>query len=192
MKDCPRAQAVLVYGGLNNNLLEGSYCRCVDWIEDVARSLDKKAFLDFITVLWNIWNSRNNKVFRDMEEEAKVIWDRAVTLSQDFSIFNILEKPMLPKLVVEKGWKKPGQSFVLRGRADILDKNVQAEWAKLYALEESINLARAKNWLRLEFESDYASLVNRLSKTNVDFSTMGYRIRELLKLLDPSFSFNFV
>ncbi|MBA0717436.1 hypothetical protein Golax_005260 [Gossypium laxum] len=82
--------------------------------------------------------------------------------------------------------------FVLGGRADVLDRNVQAEWAKLYVLEESINLARAKNWLRLEFESNYASLVNRLSKTNVDFSTMGYRIRELLKLLDPSFSFNFV
>ncbi|XP_012435411.1 branched-chain amino acid aminotransferase 2, chloroplastic-like [Gossypium raimondii] len=41
-----------------------------------------------------------------MEEEAKVTWDRAVALSQDFCIFNILEKPMLPKPVVEKGWKK--------------------------------------------------------------------------------------
>ncbi|MBA0873613.1 hypothetical protein Goshw_004708, partial [Gossypium schwendimanii] len=49
MKNCPRAQAVLVYGGLNNNLLEGSYFQCVDWIEDVARMLDKKALFDLIT-----------------------------------------------------------------------------------------------------------------------------------------------
>ncbi|MFQ6662558.1 hypothetical protein Gotur_030363 [Gossypium turneri] len=54
MKNCPKAWAVLVYGGFNNNLIEGSYYRCVDWIEDMARTLDKKAFSDFITVLWNI------------------------------------------------------------------------------------------------------------------------------------------
>ncbi|KAK5811811.1 hypothetical protein PVK06_027184 [Gossypium arboreum] len=62
MKNCPRAPAVLVYDGLNNKVLEGTYSLCIDWIEDVARTLDKKAFSDFITVLWNIWNSRNNKV----------------------------------------------------------------------------------------------------------------------------------
>ncbi|MBA0868348.1 hypothetical protein Goshw_012189, partial [Gossypium schwendimanii] len=75
MKNYPKARAVLVYGGFNNNLIEGSYYRCVDWIEDVARTLDKKAFSDFITV------------------EAKVTWERATTLSQDFRIFNLLEKP---------------------------------------------------------------------------------------------------
>ncbi|MBA0566934.1 hypothetical protein Golob_011706 [Gossypium lobatum] len=150
LKDCARAKAVLVYGGLNNNLIEGNYWRCVDWIEDVARSLDKKALSNFITMLWNIWNSRNNKVFRDTEEEAKVTWDRA-------------------------GWKKPGHEvvkinfdaavngqkmsfglvamdhdgFVLGWRAGFLDRNVQAEWVELHALAESNNLARAKNWLRL-------------------------------------------
>ncbi|KAL1102266.1 hypothetical protein V6Z11_D05G351800 [Gossypium hirsutum] len=155
LKDCPRAKAVL--------------------IEDVARSLDKKALSNFIAVLWNIWNSRNNKVFIDTEEEAKVTWDRAAALSKDFCIFNIMEKPMIPKPVVEKGWKKLGHGvvkinfdaavncqkmsfglvardhdgFVLGGRAGVLDRNVQAEWVELHAQAKSNNLARAKNWLRL-------------------------------------------
>ncbi|MBA0692743.1 hypothetical protein Goari_010280, partial [Gossypium aridum] len=137
--------------------------------------LDKKALSNFITVLWNIWNSRNNKVFRDTEEEAKITWDRAAALSKDFCIFNIMEKPMIPKPVVEKGWKKPGHGvvkinfdaavngqkmsfglvamdhdgFVLGWRAGFLDRNVQAEWVELHELAESNNLARAKNWLRL-------------------------------------------
>ncbi|MBA0568201.1 hypothetical protein Golob_005710 [Gossypium lobatum] len=141
MKNYPKARAVLVFGGFNNNLIEGSYYRCVDWIEDVA------------------------------QEEDKVTWERATTLSQDFCIFNLLEKPMLPKLVVEKVWKKPGQrvvkinfnitangkkmsfglvardhdGFVLGGRAGVMDKNVQAEWADLHALEEIISFARTKN-----------------------------------------------
>ncbi|MBA0688485.1 hypothetical protein Goari_006269 [Gossypium aridum] len=133
-----------------------------------------------------------------MEEEAKVTWDRAVACGERMEEART-EVVKINFDATATGRKmsfslvaRDHDGFVLGGRADVLDRNVQAEWAKLYVLEESINLARAKNWLRLEFESNYASLVNRLSKTNVDFSTMGYRIRELIKLLDPSFSFNFV
>ncbi|MBA0843757.1 hypothetical protein Goarm_000917 [Gossypium armourianum] len=197
MKNCSRARAVLVYGGLNNNLLEGSYCRCVDWIED---------------------NNQNNRVFCDVEDEAKVTWERAAALSQEFRIFNLLEKPMLPKLVMEKVWKKPGErvikinfdattngkkmsfrlvardhdGFVLGERAGVLEKNVQAEWVEMHALEESIRFARTKNWLNLEFEADCVSFVNRLNRPKANFSTMGHRIREILKLLDSCFSFCFV
>ncbi|KAH1097598.1 hypothetical protein J1N35_014519, partial [Gossypium stocksii] len=60
LKNCPLAHAVLAYGGLNNKLLDGSYARCINWIEDVTHELDKKAIFDFITILWNVWNSRNN------------------------------------------------------------------------------------------------------------------------------------
>ncbi|KAG8491142.1 hypothetical protein CXB51_014335 [Gossypium anomalum] len=171
MKKCSRERAVLVYGGLKNTLLKGCYDRCVDWFEDVARSLDRKTFPNFITVFWNIWNSKNNRVFQEVEEEAKVTWDKAAALSQDFRIFNLLEKPMLPKSAIERTWKKPGKgvvkinfdastnggktsigfvardhdSFVLGGQAGVWDKNFQAEWAELYALGESMSYARAKN-----------------------------------------------
>ncbi|KAG8497033.1 hypothetical protein CXB51_008257 [Gossypium anomalum] len=151
MKYCPRARAVLFYGSLNNKVLEGTYNRCVDCTEDVARTLGKK----------------------------------------DFRIFNLLEKLMIPKPVIERGWRKPDQgvvkvnfdantagrkmsfgfvardhdSFVLGGRGGVLEKNVQAEWAELHALEESISFAQAKNWTKLVFESNCMSLVNRLNKT---------------------------
>lgn len=65
------ARAVLEHGGLNNNLLEGDYNRCSDWIERAARLLDKKALSDFVTVLWNILNSRNTCIFCGVEEEAR-------------------------------------------------------------------------------------------------------------------------
>ncbi|KAK5812336.1 hypothetical protein PVK06_027765 [Gossypium arboreum] len=81
--------------------------------------------------------------------------------------------------------------FILGDRAGVWDKNVQAEWAELYALKESMSFARAKNWPKLEFESDCISLVNRLNRTKAEFSTMGYRIQESLKLMDQCFSFSF-
>ncbi|KAG8499217.1 hypothetical protein CXB51_005653 [Gossypium anomalum] len=83
-------------------------------------------------------------------------------------------------------------SFVLSGWVGVLEKNVQAEWAELHALEESFNFARTRNWLKLEFEFDCVSLVNWLNRMKADFSTMGYSIRESLKMLDPCVNFSFV
>ncbi|XP_012435430.1 uncharacterized protein LOC105762058 [Gossypium raimondii] len=102
LKDCPKARAVLTYRGIDNALVDGHYRRCVDCFEDAARSLDKKALSNFVTVLWNIWNSKNNKVFRNTDDEARVIWDRAAMLNKDFCIYNFLEKPLIPKSVGEK------------------------------------------------------------------------------------------
>ncbi|MBA0832464.1 hypothetical protein Goarm_016853, partial [Gossypium armourianum] len=60
------------------------------------------------------------------------------------------------------------------------------------ALAESLELAREKRWLKLELESDCANLVNRLKRARVDFSTYGFRIRQLLNSFEPCFNFNFV
>ncbi|MBA0669638.1 hypothetical protein Goklo_024759 [Gossypium klotzschianum] len=218
LKDCPRARVVLMYGGLNNAPVEGCYRRCVDWIEDAARSLDKKALSDFVTMLWNIWNSRNNKFFRNTEDEAWVIWDRAAGLNRKFRIFNFLERSMIPKSDAEKGWQNPGagvvkinfdaavdgsrmifglvardhKGFMLGGRAGVLENQTGAEWAELQAFAESVELVREKRWLKVELESDCANLVNRLNKARVDFSSYGYRIRQLLNSVDSCFTFNFV
>ncbi|MBA0648456.1 hypothetical protein Goklo_016173, partial [Gossypium klotzschianum] len=82
LKDCPTARTILstISGGLDNKLLVRDYSCCIDWIEDVMRVLDKNAAADFIITLCNSWNNRNNFVFWDKKEEAKVVWDRAKTL----------------------------------------------------------------------------------------------------------------
>ncbi|MBA0635339.1 hypothetical protein Godav_024905 [Gossypium davidsonii] len=112
MKDCLTARQVLEYGGLNNKFLVRNYSRCIDWIEYVARGLDNKAVSDFITVLWNVWNSRNNRIFKGVEEGAKVTWERAAALSRDFRIFNLLEDLLLPRKAKEKVWQKLPQGVV--------------------------------------------------------------------------------
>ncbi|MBA0579300.1 hypothetical protein Gorai_021561, partial [Gossypium raimondii] len=131
-----------------------------------------------------------------IDEEAKVIWERAVSLSHDFQIFNLLEKPMLPRMVMEKVWRKPSQGvvkinfnaivagkttsygllardsdgFVLGGSVGVLEKDLQIYWGELQALEESIKSTCSNNWTKLEFESDCVSLVNRFNKRNYDLT----------------------
>ncbi|KAL1107616.1 hypothetical protein V6Z11_D03G057800, partial [Gossypium hirsutum] len=107
MKDCPKAREILVAGGLNNSLLDKNYINCIDWIEDVFRELDKKAAADFLTLLWNSWNDRNNMVFKGNMDAAKMIWERAQTLSKDFRIFNLTEPAVLSNNLEKKNWKKP-------------------------------------------------------------------------------------
>ncbi|MBA0842329.1 hypothetical protein Goarm_002160 [Gossypium armourianum] len=148
MKDCLKARQVLEYGGENNKFLVRNYSRCIDWIEDVVRGLDNKAVSDFITILWNVWNSRNNSIFKGVEEGVKVTWEGAAALSRDFQIFNLLRGPV----------------------ADGVNKEIQIEWAELQTMEESIKVARSNNWNYLELESDYASLVNRFNKRNIDLT----------------------
>ncbi|MBA0596510.1 hypothetical protein Gorai_013327, partial [Gossypium raimondii] len=55
-----------------------------------------------------------------------------------------------------------------------------------------MELAREKNWLKLDLESDCANLVNRLKKAHVDYSTLGFHTRQLINSFDPCFVFNFV
>ncbi|MBA0700675.1 hypothetical protein Goari_027448 [Gossypium aridum] len=66
LRDYPKAHEVLIAGSLGNLSLTNSYDFCIDWVKDSMRILDKKAFEDFISTLWNIWNSRNNAIFRDV------------------------------------------------------------------------------------------------------------------------------
>ncbi|KAK5833762.1 hypothetical protein PVK06_017619 [Gossypium arboreum] len=51
LKECLTTREILVLGELNNNLLDGVYSKCIDWIEDMIRVLDLKVIFDFITTL---------------------------------------------------------------------------------------------------------------------------------------------
>lgn len=73
LKDCKIMRDILMHGGLDNKILNYTWNMEVDYLEKAMRFLDQKAFECFIIVLLNIWNSRNNTVFRSIVEEPKVI-----------------------------------------------------------------------------------------------------------------------
>ncbi|MBA0878718.1 hypothetical protein Goshw_022500 [Gossypium schwendimanii] len=205
LKDCPTARTILSIGGLDNKLLVKEYDCCIDWLEDVMHVLNKKATADFIIVLWNSWNNRNNFIFRGKEDNAQVVWERAKTLSHDFRIYNLMNDPIIPATPTCKIWEKPPrgyakvnfdatinknktsygfiirdeEGFVIGGGGGFKEETSSAEWAKLYAFEESLKKARALNISKIVFETDNASLVNRVKKHGRDITIMGTRINEI-------------
>ncbi|MBA0560818.1 hypothetical protein Golob_017695, partial [Gossypium lobatum] len=167
LKDCPIARAVLTFGGLDSRLLNKDYSSCIDWIEDAIRLLDKKAMANFITTLRNSWNNRNNYIFRGKKEAAWIMWERAKTLSQDFRIHNMVNKPMLPLTTVLRNGRN--RLVVLYG---FKDEKMMADWTELYAFEESLKIVRSLNTANAIFETDCASLVNRIKKRREDITIM--------------------
>ncbi|MBA0726542.1 hypothetical protein Golax_002365 [Gossypium laxum] len=105
--DFPKACTVLSFGGLDGRLLDPTFERCINWLEDATRLLDLKAFENFITVLCNICNSLNNALFRGKEEDARLIWERGRIFGDDFRIFNLSHVAMNPRPRRSHKWVKP-------------------------------------------------------------------------------------
>ncbi|XP_017639858.1 uncharacterized protein LOC108481206 [Gossypium arboreum] len=77
LKECLKARETLILGGMNNRLLDGSYVRCIDKLEDILRELDAKAIANLFTLLWNCWNNINKLVFQGKDDPTMVVWERA-------------------------------------------------------------------------------------------------------------------
>ncbi|MFQ6641505.1 hypothetical protein Gotur_015235 [Gossypium turneri] len=186
-------------------LLDGEYTRCVDWIEDAMGEMDLQAVSDFITTLWNSWNNKNNFISRGKEEEARIVSERASSLSKEFRIHNLTNKPILPVTPVEMNWVKPQNGiikinfdatiaptimgywiiardwdgFVLGGSEGFIESGMQADWAELRAFEESIDFRKMFNFKDVQFEMDSAGLVNRINNRYKDLTMMGRRLKEV-------------
>ncbi|KAK5775495.1 hypothetical protein PVK06_043391 [Gossypium arboreum] len=202
--DCQKAREILVTGGLNNRLLEGVYNTCIDWLEDVFRVLDKKVAVDFLTLLWNSWNDRNNMVFNGTMDAAVTIWERAQTLSQDFWIFNLSEPALIPPIPIKMAWKTPpagyikvnvdaavsngcsgfgavardDDGFVLGGCNKFRNEELEASWVELEALTVGIKLVKKLKANQIILESYSATLVNKVNKWAQDITILGQRVRQ--------------
>ncbi|MBA0760448.1 hypothetical protein Gotri_023193, partial [Gossypium trilobum] len=143
------------------------------------RLLDKKAFVDFITTLWNIWNYRNNAIFRGKEEDARAPktckWD-VIKLNVDASMK--ANRTSLGIIVRDL------DGFVLSGKAVFINRVVNSEWAELDAFLEGIWLAQSLNLDKVIFETNYACIVNHFCKHKDDITIFGYHIKEARNMLD--------
>ncbi|MBA0851281.1 hypothetical protein Goshw_016840 [Gossypium schwendimanii] len=89
LKDCLNARAIRTIGGLDGIIINSELSSCIDWLEEVMR------------------NNRNNMLFRGNEETAWVIWEGVKSLSKEFRIHNMINRPILPPHMVDNKWEKP-------------------------------------------------------------------------------------
>ncbi|XP_016704723.1 uncharacterized protein [Gossypium hirsutum] len=157
----------------------------------------------------NSWNNRNNFTFRGKEEDASTKWTRALTLSNDFKIHNLSEKPMLPYQPIGRKWIKPPREmmkinvdvaieegkmglgviikdedgFVLGGYGCVKDLTFNSEWAEMMTIEEGVSLAKSLNLKRVQFEFDSSNIVNKINRRDQDIRFLGQRAKAIYKKL---------
>ncbi|XP_017629105.1 uncharacterized protein LOC108472096 [Gossypium arboreum] len=191
MKDCPKVREILMIDGLNNRLIDGRYERCIDWLEDILRVLDKKATVDFFTLLWNCWNDRNNLVFQGKKDTAMVVWEKVQTFSKDFRIFNLAEPSVIPSIPMSKvvdgnvrygAIARDHDGFVIGGSYSFVNKIQNMKWAEFDAFVEGLNLALKLKVDKLILESDSAFLVNATKKRDQDITILGCSIKKASRM----------
>ncbi|MBA0868762.1 hypothetical protein Goshw_018536, partial [Gossypium schwendimanii] len=147
--------------------------------KDATHLLDLKAFENLITVSWNIWNNGNNDLFHRKEEDARLIWEQARTLVDDFRNFSSSHVTINPRPLMSHIWVKrlidvikinvdatihdtvvgieiiaqDSDGFVLDGHVVYLDYKVDVQWAEAKALREGIVWARDNNVARAIFKT---------------------------------------
>ncbi|XP_017628792.1 uncharacterized protein LOC108471728 [Gossypium arboreum] len=179
-------------------LVDGRYERCIDWLKDTFRVLDSKAAVDFLMLLWNVWNNRNKLVFQDKD-------DPAMGTSRD------PPKPMC------KCWTKPPcgfvkvnvdaaisegsigygviardtDSFVFGGSYGVINKTLDIIWAELEALSAGLKFEEAMNFSKIIVESDNALLINTVNKHEDDVTILGCCVNKECRLLNNFVSVRF-
>ncbi|MBA0554030.1 hypothetical protein Golob_013164, partial [Gossypium lobatum] len=73
---------------------------------------------------------------------------------------------------------RDSEGFVIGGGYGFKNEEMMGDWAKLYAFEESVKIGRLLNITKVTFQTDCASLANRIKKRRDDITIMHYRINE--------------
>ncbi|MBA0633992.1 hypothetical protein Godav_025453 [Gossypium davidsonii] len=131
-------------------------------------------------VIWNIWNSRNNALFCEKEKVARLIWERARTLGDDFRIFNLSHVAMKPRPPRSQRWVKPP--------IDVIKINVDAGIHDT-VVGIGIFVRDSDGFVLGGRMTDCAGLVNQFKFHREDISIFGFWLKNIFNLLDSSIKF---
>ncbi|KAG8480937.1 hypothetical protein CXB51_025616 [Gossypium anomalum] len=166
-------------------------CLKARMLEDATRLLDLKAFENLIMVSWNVWNSRNNALFHGKKEDARLIWERARTLGDDFRNFNLSHVAMNLRPPNSHRWVKLSIDVIKIS----VDATIHDTVVGIGIIERDSDdfvlggHACDNNVARAIFETDCARLVNWFKFHRENISIFRFRLKNIFNLLDCSIEF---
>ncbi|KAK5842438.1 hypothetical protein PVK06_004794 [Gossypium arboreum] len=86
--DCTTFHKVLSMGGWYISRIMKKHDSCIDWIEDLMRTLDKKAMADLFTTLWNSDNAGLVNKINKGDMDITIIGARLQACKEAFNLFS--------------------------------------------------------------------------------------------------------
>ncbi|MBA0760035.1 hypothetical protein Gotri_022825 [Gossypium trilobum] len=146
--------------GLGDRLISGDFENCIDWLEASIGLLDKKApIIPFSPACIN-WK-KPKKGFVKVNVDATVLNGRMG--------YGVIARDK--------------EGFVMGGCGGSKDVALTSEWAGSVAFEERVQLARSLNLQNVIFESDNASLIKRIKRSDRNISIMVQHVHETCREL---------
>nr|GMD28072.1 GPN-loop GTPase 3 [Ipomoea batatas] len=182
----------------------------LDWIKDRFDSLTKSELAHFITICWGIWNSRNQKVWNNVDSSPKLVvkhslsylkeWksvrssphlqdvstqrstDKWVKLDSGTLKLNIDASTHQNAFQVGMGWiLRDHQGYFVAAQAATRPGPLHPREAEALAVRKALSWLKDNQWEDVVVETDAGILVHHLHKPS--FSPFGLLIADIASLL---------
>ncbi|GMI84866.1 hypothetical protein HRI_002155900 [Hibiscus trionum] len=205
LRDCSGASETLKLIGLPSFFINSSASTGLHWLEEGASLLSPDLFGLFLTTLWNIWNRRNDWVHNKHLQPPWLIAVNSISLHKDYSNAISSSTSSVPSSLPPR-WRLPPCGFIKVNVDGAFDPSTRAAAVGVVARDDTgtvvgglafplgscsdaissegkgllagITFARSQGWSHLIFETDCASLANRINSLGPDLSPLGPMILE--------------
>ncbi|KAE8693219.1 hypothetical protein F3Y22_tig00110814pilonHSYRG00030 [Hibiscus syriacus] len=137
---------------------------CCMWMENAALILQPDKFVQFLLLIWNMWNRRNKWIHEGVLQSARGVIDFAWLYGTDFL-----------KVASETDLPSQTRTLTTDGLARRLHGSFTAEIVEAIALSSGIEMAHENGWSAVDVKSDSFAVINKLHSPNLDLSVAGYR-----------------
>ncbi|GMI64619.1 hypothetical protein like AT4G29090 [Hibiscus trionum] len=157
LRDCPGASEALHLSGVPAALYRSAAVNTIHWLEEAAHLLSADHFGLFLTTIWNIWN-RHNDWRPPPHDHLKINVDGDFDPATRTAAVGVMARD--------------ATGAIVGGLAYPLGSCLDAATCEGLGLLAGITFAQPQGWQQLLFETDCASLANRLNNPGPNLSTL--------------------
>ncbi|KAL4279259.1 hypothetical protein GQ457_03G017210 [Hibiscus cannabinus] len=211
LRDCPDASDALHLAGFPLCNFGFSSNIVLEWLQNAAVTLSHDSFILLLTILWNLWNRRNDFVHNARLQPVWLIVMNSESILADYKFHNTLSSTS-PPTTNRHCWHPPPGDFIkintdgafnpstYEARIGVIARNSTGEvlggfaqhsgvstdalHTEFLAVVAGLQLAREKGWRFVHIETDSATVVNKFNRTGPDLSVLGTHVANARVILD--------
>ncbi|KAK8596854.1 hypothetical protein V6N13_001461 [Hibiscus sabdariffa] len=181
-RDCPASVEALRCAGIPYTLISLHTDSFLHWIEHCARCLPTNTFNLLLTVMWNLWNRRNDwyisyYLFPSRTHALDATPEGYIKINTDGALDRVSRSVGLGVVA------RDSHGIVLGGLSQQSPSSSDVLHVEFLAVHAGVLMARDKGWRNVILETDSITIVNKFNRLGPDLSTLSPLIDDVRLLL---------